>query len=152
MKIIPASKEFVKEISALMLADLENPNPKFPMSMIIKFREHAEEKNISKEFDNSNLISFLAIQNNKLVGFIVGYQENAKNAIIHYLTCNDMKAKKSLLNRFIGECKNKNIESIMTDTFEFMDNNDFFKKAGFRLIKKEKITDSLEMLWYGSEF
>ena len=148
MKIIPTKNEYIKEISGLMLADLEKPNPKFTMEMISQFREHAKEENIIKEFYNPKLISFLALQNNKLVGFIVGYEEDTSKAMIHYVNGNNINTKKLLLNRFLTACKNKNLTYIKTDTFEFMENNDLFKSAGFVLIKKEKLSDSLEMLWY----
>lgn len=148
MKIILAKNKYIKEISTLMLADLKKPNPKFTMEMISHFREHAKEENIIKEFYNPKLISFLALQNNKLVGFIVGYEEDTSKAMIHYVNGNNINTKKLLLNRFLTACKNKNLTYIKTDTFEFMENNDLFKSAGFVLIKKEKLSDSLEMLWY----
>jgi len=93
--IFPANKKYIKEISKLMLNDLDNPNPKFPIKMIEQFREHSKEKNILKEFENSNLISFLAIKN-KLIGFIIGYKEPSNSAMIHYVNGNNIKTKKLL--------------------------------------------------------
>ena len=100
------------------------------------------------ELNNPNLISFLAINNDKLIGFIVGYKEESNNTMIHYIAGDKIETKKLLLNRFIDECKKISIDHIKTDTFEFMENNEFFKEEGFVLTKKEKITDDLEMLWY----
>ncbi|MDP6642316.1 MAG: hypothetical protein QGF74_02985 [Candidatus Nanoarchaeia archaeon] len=148
MKIIPANKKYIKEISKLMLKELENPNDKFPVDLISKFREHAKEDSISMELDNPNLISFLAINNHELIGFIVGYKEESNNTMIHHIAGDKIETKKLLLNRFIDECKKININNINADTFEFMENNELFKEEGFILTKKEKITDDLEMLWY----
>ncbi|PIN92710.1 hypothetical protein COU61_01295 [Candidatus Pacearchaeota archaeon CG10_big_fil_rev_8_21_14_0_10_35_13] len=149
MKIIDATIEYSKEISELMLYDLKSPNPKFPQEMINSLREHAQEGSVRKEFDNPELISFLALDGNTVVGFIVGYknaQEN--NAMIHYITSRKSEVKDKLLKEFVMLCKLKGVRKIITDTFEFMDNNEFFKKSGFVLVKKENITLSLEMLWY----
>ena len=49
---------------------------------------------------------------------------------------------------FIKECKLKKINRLITDCFEFMENNNFFKSNGFTLLKKENITKNLEMIWY----
>lgn len=148
MKIIPANKIYAKEISKLMLNDLKNPNEKFPKERIIQFREHAKEENIIKELNNPNTISFLAVNNSLLVGFIVGYKEESNRAMIHYITADSIKIKKLLLTSFINLCRKEKISCIKTDSFEFMENNEFFKKEGFILVKKEKISDNLEMLWY----
>ncbi len=148
MKIIPPNKDYVKEISRLMLTELEKPNPLFPQKMILQFREHAKEENILNELENPNLIAFVAIHNGVLVGFIVGYKEDSKTSMIQYINGGNIKNKKLLLKIFIDECKKKGIVSIKTDTFEFMENNKVFKEAGFVLIKKEKITNNLKMLWY----
>lgn len=148
MKIIPANIKYAKRISELMLDDLKNPNKKFPNEMILQFREHAKEENIIKELHNPDLIAYLAIVNNKLIGFIVGYKEKSNSVMIHYITANSIETKKLLLNKFIIKCKEEKIACIRTDTFEFMKNNYFFKKEGFILIKKDKITNSLEKLWY----
>lgn len=147
MKIISANKEYAKEISKLMLKDLENPNPKFSKEMILGFKEHAKEENILKELNNPNTIGFLAINSN-LKGFIVGYKEDANKAVIHYITANSVETKRLLLKEFIKKCKKKGISLLKTDTFEFMENNEFFKNKGFIFTKKESISPDLEMLWY----
>jgi N-acetylglutamate synthase-like GNAT family acetyltransferase len=149
MKITRATIEHSKQISQLMLSELNNPNPKFPKEMINKFREHAKEENIIKEFENPGLIAFVAIISKRLVGFIVGYKDLLINqAMIHYITADGIIIKEKLLKRFIKECKSRNIDKIITDTFEFMDNKDFFESNGFVLTKKEKLTPNLEMFWY----
>ena len=149
MKIIKATIEYSKEISKLMLSDLKNPNYKFPQKMINNFKEHAKEENIIKEFKNPKLIAFIAINEDKVVGFVVGYEKNPNNVMIHYISAKSDEVKKKLLNMFIKECKIRNICKIITDTFEFMDNNNFFKSNGFILTKKENLSKNLEILWYG---
>ena len=117
--------------------------------MIDCFREHAKEENILKEFKNPKLMAFVAKNKKGVVGFIVGYEDTLKSkAMIHYITSNEIKIKKELLGRFIEECKFKNIKKIITDTFEFMTNKDFFESNKFILMKKEEIAPNLEMLWY----
>ena len=149
MKIIKAKKEHSKHISEFMLSELNNPNPKFPKEMINKFREHAQEENIIKEFENPNLIAFCALTSKRLIGFIVGYDDVLKNqTTIHYIASTNIGIKEKLLEKFIKYCKLRNINKIITDTFEFMDNKDFFESKKFILTKKEKITPTLEMLWY----
>lgn len=148
MKIIKATKEYAKKISELMFKDLENPDSRFPVNMISKFREHAKEVNIVKEFDNPNFICFLAVENYEVISFIVGYKENLDNAIIHYIAGNCIKVKELLLEKFIDECKKEKIVCVMADSFEFMENDKLFKKKEFILTKKEKIADNLELLWY----
>ena len=148
MKIIKATKKHSKEISKLMLLDLENPNPKFPREMINNFREHAKEENIIKEFENPRLIAFLVIEGRNVVGFIVGYEQGLGKAMIHYINAKENELKERLLKRFIKECKSRNITRITTDTFEFMKNNAFFKSQGFTLMKKESLTKNLEILWH----
>ena len=149
MKIIKAKKEHSKQISEFMLSELNNPNPKFPKEMINKFREHAEEENIIKEFENPKLIAFSALTSKRLVGFIVGYEDVLNNqTMIHYIASTEIEIKEKLLEKFIKYCKLRHINKIITDTFEFMDNKDFFESKNFILTKKEKITPTLEMLWY----
>jgi hypothetical protein len=148
MKIIKAKKEYAGQISRLMMLDLENPNPKFPKDIIEKFRNHAKEENILKEFDNPNLIAVLALNEETVKGFIVGYRENEKTSMIHYITAENIDIKKELFDAFILECKTKEIDHIKTDAFEFMENNEFYKSQGFTLVKKEQMNDNLEMLWY----
>ena len=148
MEIELASKKYVSQLSKMMLKCLIDPNNKFPKKMINKFREHAKEKNLIEEFENPNIIAFISKNGKRITGFIVGYTNKAKkSAMIHYITGNKIE-KKELLQNFIKECKQKKINKIITDTFEFMDNNDFFKSNNFLLIKREKITPNLEMLWY----
>jgi hypothetical protein len=148
MRILKPTIEYAKQISDLMLSDLEKPNSKFPNEMINRFREHAKEENIIKEFENSNLIAFISKNGDKITGFIIGYENKfQKNAMIHYITGNKIE-KKELLQNFIKECKLRGLNRIITDTFEFMSNNVFFKSNNFYLTKKEKITPALEMLWY----
>lgn len=152
MKIIKATRQDSKEISKLMLLDLKNPNPNFPYEMINRFREHAKEENILKEFENPKLIAFVAINKKDFLGFIVGYEEysntDAVIGYIDYITAKNDKTKKALLDRFIKECKAKNINQVIKDSFEFMSSNNFFKSNGFKLIKKEKLIENLEVLWY----
>lgn len=149
MKIIKATNEHSKQISEFMLSELNNPNPKFPKEMINKFREHAKEENIMKEFENPNLIAFVAMTSKRLVGFIIGYEDVLNNqAMIHYIASKEIEIKEKLLERFIKYCKLRNINKIIADTFEFMDNKDFFESNKFVLTKKEKLTLDLEMLWY----
>ena len=146
--MIPADKKWVKDVSKMMQNDLLNPDPRFPAAMISRFRDHAKEENILKEFENPDLISFFAIKNDALIGFIVGYKEDAQKAMIHYVSGDSFETKKKLLQKFIYECKNMKIDSIITDSFEFMENNTLFMKNGFMVVKKENITKNLEMLWY----
>jgi len=149
MNIITATKNYSEEISTLMLADLANPDPRFPSKMIEQFREHAQKENISKEFDNLHLMAFLAIDINKLKGFIVGYEEKSNTvAVIHYIHGETMIIKKILLKHFISECKRRKIAHIRADSFEFMANDALFKEEKFILVKKEKIAKNLELLWY----
>ena len=148
MKIIKATKKHSKEISKLMLLDLENPNSKFPQEMINNFREHVKEENIIKEFEDPRLIAFLAINEKRVLGFIVGYEPDLGGAMIHYINAKEDGLKERLLKRFIKECKSKNITEVITDTFEFMKNNAFFKSQGFTLMKKESLTKNLEILWH----
>ena len=150
MEIIKAKKVHAKEISKLMLSDLENPHSNFPKVMINKFREHAQEKNVLQEFENNKFIAFVAIENN-VVGFIVGYEESPNKAMIHYISAKKMEIKKALLNRFIKECKMHNITEVIADSFEFMENDSLFRTNNFILIKKEKLTSNLELLWYKLE-
>jgi len=149
MEIVKAIIGHAKEISELMSSDLKNPNSKFPQKMIDNFIEHAKEENIIKEFKNPKLIAFIAKNEGKVVGFIVGYEDTLNDsAMIHYITSNEIKIKKELFDRFIKECKLKNIKKIITDTFEFMENKDFFESNKFRLMKKEEVAPNLEMMWY----
>tara|TARA_Y100000310_G_C20671101_1_gene810340 strand:+ start:1364 stop:1825 length:462 start_codon:yes stop_codon:yes gene_type:complete len=148
MKIIKAKIEHAKRISTLMLSDLKDPNPKFPSEMIDNFREHAKEENISNEFENPKLMAFVAV-NEKFLEFIVGYENpSGDSAMIHYITADKTETKKALLDQFIKECNSKCMKKIITESFEFMSNNDFFKSNKFILTKKEEITPNLEMLWY----
>ena len=48
VKLIQATREYSKQISNLMLKDLNYPNSNFPCDMIIGFREHAKQENIEK--------------------------------------------------------------------------------------------------------
>ncbi|MEK6857882.1 MAG: GNAT family N-acetyltransferase [Nanoarchaeota archaeon] len=149
MKIVKATIKDAKAISELMLSDLQNPPKEFPEEMVDKFREHAREENIKKEFQNPELILFIAENEKNIVGFIVGYKEVLKNnAMIHYVTANKIEIKKKLLERVIQECRLKKIKKVITDGFEFMENDKFFKSQGFIFTKKEKIAPNLEMLWY----
>lgn len=148
MKIMKATIENSREISGLMLSDLKDPNPDFPKEMINNFREHAKEENIKKEFENPKLIAFLAVDKDKLDGFIVGYETDVLGAMIHYVSAKSAKTKKELLDNFIKECKTRKMKEVITDTFEFMDNNNFFRLNGFTLFKKEKINNKIETLWY----
>ncbi|MBU4283483.1 MAG: GNAT family N-acetyltransferase [Nanoarchaeota archaeon] len=152
MEIIKATNEYSKEISKLMLLDLKNPNSSFPPEIINNFREHAKEENIIKEFENPKLIAFIAIDEDKVIGFVVGYEKDPSSAMIHYISAKSNEVKKELLDSFIKECKVKKVNRIITDTFEFMDNNNFFKSNGFTLTKKENVTPTLEMLWYELNF
>lgn len=148
MITIPATKKYIKEISKLMLADLEKPNPAFPAEMISQFREHAKEQNVAKELDRPDLIAFLSVKNNRVTGFIVGYREGSSSAMIHYITGDCIKTKKQLLKEFIHDCKEKNLSYVKADTFEFMENNRLLKEEKFILTRKEKITSRLELVWY----
>ena len=117
--------------------------------MINKFREHAKEENIIKEFENPKLMAFLSVERDKVEGFVVGYENDIRSAMIHYISAKSYEVKKELLGTFIKECKLRKITKVITDAFKFMDNNLFFKSQGFELTKKEKLTINLEMLWYG---
>jgi hypothetical protein len=150
MKIVKASKNYSAQISSRMLEELENPDKRFPAPMIKNFREHASVSAISKEFDNDSLVAFIAVDDKKFLGFIVGY-DNVETAMIHYITADDINIKNSLLNSFIKECHIRGITKIVADTFEFMDNNMFFKLSGFKMKKKEPIADGLYALWYELE-
>ena len=112
MEIVKAVIGHVKEISELMSSDLKNPNSKFPQKMINNFIEHAKEENIIKEFKNPGLIAFIAKNEGRIVGFIVGYEDTLKDsAMIHYITAKEIEIKKELLDKFIKECKLKNIKN-----------------------------------------
>lgn len=148
MNIIPGTKKYAKQISILMTSDLNKFRQLFPAAMMTAFRDHAQENNILEEFNNSNLISFLAIGDmDLLMGFIVGYKEK-NSAMIHYITAETVSLKKQLLAMFITKCREEKIDRAITDTFIFMENNAFFRNEGFILFKKEKIEANLEMLWY----
>lgn len=147
MKITKATKEHCKEISLLMKRDLDNSPKEFSQEFLIKFREHAEEKNILEEFNNPLTIGLIAMINEKIVGFIVGYVVNSEHAMIHYINGETKEIKKSLLQEFIIACKNKNMKYILADSFEFMENDEVLKKRGFNLCNKEKINETLIMLW-----
>ncbi|MBU2052763.1 MAG: hypothetical protein KJ721_00810, partial [Nanoarchaeota archaeon] len=58
-----------------------------------------------------------------------------------------IKVKKLLLKRFIEYCKNKKMTYIKTDSFEFMENHDFFEDNGFKIVSKEDIGNGLMMFW-----
>ena len=148
--IIIATKSYINQISKIMLNDLANPDKKFSKEIIDQYREHAQENNLIKEFENPNLISFLAIKDNKVLDFIVGYKEK-NTAIIHYISGNNVEIKRDLIRRFIEECKERNITKIIADSFEFMQNDIIFKETGFKIFKKEKF-DNLELLWYKFNF
>ena len=148
IKISKAKIEHSKDISEIMQSDLKKYNLNFPKEIIDEFIEHAEIKNIIKEFENPELIGFVSRNKENITGFIVGYKNNIqKNVMIHYITGTKVE-KEELLEKFIKECKSRNFKKIITDTFEFMDNNDFFKSKQFILTKKEEIAPNLEMLWY----
>ncbi len=147
LKIIRATIDHSKDISDLMLSDLKNPDPRFPIDMIDNFRRHAREESIKEEFSNPKLIMFLAVDNNGIVGFIVGYDEG-DSAMIHYISAKADKVRKLLFDRFVQECRSRNMGKITADSFEFMDNDSFFKSSGFALTKKENLTPELELLWY----
>src|SRR3989338_6622817 len=103
MRIIKATIELSKEISRLMLSDLENPeyNRIFPQEMITEFREHAKEENILKEFENPRLIAFLATDDDKVAGVVAGYEQDLRSAMIHYISAKSDEVKKGLLDGFI---------------------------------------------------
>ena len=148
MKVIKATKSYSKEISKLMLVDLEDHSSKFPQEMMNKFREHAQEKNILLELENPKMIAFLAIEERRVIGFIVGYETFSRVSMIQYITAENDDVKRGLLKMFLDECKRKKIGEVITDTFEFMSNNDFLRSNGFVLTKREKLSENLEMLWY----
>ena len=114
-------------------------------------RMHAQENNLIKEFENPNLISFLAVENNKVLDFIVGYKKDDNVCYIDYMSGNNLEIKRDLIRRFIEECKERNITKIIADSFEFMQNDIIFKETGFKIFKKEKF-DNLELLWYKFNF
>ena len=148
MLIIPAQRNHAQEISRLMLEDLKNPDPRFPPEMVAQFRTHAYA-GISQEFDNKNLIAFVATDG-PVIGFLVGYKEDEK-AIIHYIQ-GKIETKKALLSRCIHACKAQGLVAIEADTFAFMENNTLLKDAGMTLIRKEPLTEELDMLWYALKF
>ena len=147
MKIILADKTHTKDISRLMLKDLESPDNRFPEMMISKLREHAQEDSVMSEFSNPNLISFLALDKNEVKGFIVGDKEDKDHAMIHYVTSETYNIKELLLEKFISFCKEEKMNYVITDTFEFFDNYRLFCEKNFILYKRENITPNLEMLW-----
>ncbi|MGM5480367.1 MAG: hypothetical protein ACQESC_02820 [Nanobdellota archaeon] len=147
MKIVNATKDHAKGISELMLSDLQHPPDDFPEEMIERFREHALPENILKEFDNPNLRLRIAIENDTVQGFIVGYMETEK-AILEYVTGSDITMKKALLEEFMNACKRKGVSRIVTDTFYCMENRTFFEDEGFEYVSKEQVADNLDMLWY----
>ena len=144
MEIIKFNKKYIREISKLMLKNLENPPKEFSNEIIEKFRKHAKEEGITKEFKNPALIGFLAINREGVVGFIVGYFKNQDNSIIDYVTGSN-EVKKDLLEKFIRYCRSKDVKWIKTESFEFMDNHNFFEENGFKIIGKEKMENGLIM-------
>ena len=127
MEIIKATSDYSKDISRLMLSDLAHPDPRFPSNMISSLREHAQDKNIKKEFNNPKLLLFLAIHCKNIIGFIVGYEESTICARIDYISAQHDRVRKKLFDYFVKECQSKKITLIIADAFEFMDNNAFFK-------------------------
>ena len=150
-KIIYTNKIYINQISKIMLKDLSKPDKRFSKEVIDKYRMHAQENNLIKEFENPNLISFLAVENNKVLDFIVGYKKDDNVCYIDYMSGNNLEIKRDLIRRFIEECKERNITKIIADSFEFMQNDIIFKETGFKIFKKEKF-DNLELLWYKFNF
>ena len=147
MEIKLANKKYSREISRLMLNDLKSPDEKFPEKMISNLREHAQEKNILLEFSNPNLISFLALENNEVKGFIVGYKQDKNHAMIHYVASETYDFKQKLLEKFISFCKKQDMVYIIADAFEFLDNYKLFCENKFIVYKRESLTPDLKMLW-----
>ena len=149
MNIKKARIQDLNSISEIMLLDLKIYESHFPDELMFNFKKHAKKENLVKEFDNPDLIAFIFKKENIINGFIVGYKDKLNgSAMIHYIAGQGNEIKKELLDRFIEYCNANGIKKIITDTFEFMENNNFFKINGFLLIKKEKISSDLEMLWY----
>jgi hypothetical protein len=148
MKIKKATKKDVKELSEYMLKELENPNEAFPQMMIEKFRENARIENMKKQFDNPDLIGFVLLEEGKLQGFIVGYKENEGQSMIHYITAKKPGMRKFLLDSFVKESKEKGLEKVRADSFDFMDSNQFFIDSKFTFTGKGELAPGLEMLWY----
>ncbi len=146
MEIIKANKDYSKQISKMMLKDLESPPKEFSKDIIDDYRNHAQIENIIKEFDNPNLFGFLAIENDQLKGFVVSYIED-NSPIIHYITSTNPKIKKELLIRLIKESKAKDYGGIIADSFDFMDNDKFYEEMGLKIYKKERLDNGLILLW-----
>ncbi|MBU4502996.1 MAG: hypothetical protein KKA79_10460 [Nanoarchaeota archaeon] len=136
-----------ENISKIMLNDLINPNPNFTERMIKKFREHAQIGSIKKEFENSDIIILVFEEDNKILGFVVGYKEN-KVAFLHYVSGLTKNIKLKLIKSFEKKCKYLKLKEIKTDTFEFMENKHIFEKADYKFFKSEDIKPKLKMLWY----
>jgi len=147
MKIRKAEKEDCNKISQLMKNDLSNPPREFSENFLEKFKEHAKEENLLEELNNPNLIGFVAITDEEIVGFIVGYLESIEYATIHYINGRTKLIKNDLLREFISHCKNKNLDYILADSFEFMENDSILESEGFTLEKEEEIDNSLIMFW-----
>ena len=110
-EIIKSNKIYLKQISKIMLSDLAKPDKRFSKEIIDKYKEHAQENNLIKEFENPNLISFLAVADNKVLDFIVGYKRESNTCYIDYISGNNLEVKRDLIRRFIEECK----EEIISD-------------------------------------
>jgi len=148
--IIVSNKTYIKQISKIMLNDLAKPDKKFSKEIIDRYKEHAQENNLIKEFENPNLISFLAVADNKVLDFIAGYKKDDNVSYIDYISGNNLEIKRDLIKKFIEECKERKVKKIIADSFEFMQNDIIFRETGFKLFKKEKF-DNLELLWYELE-
>ena len=117
-KIIYTNKIYINQISKIMLKDLSKPDKRFSKEVIDKYRMHAQENNLIKEFENPNLISFLAVENNKVLDFIVGYKKDDNVCYIDYMSGNNLEIKRDLIRRFIEECKERNITKIIADAYD----------------------------------
>jgi len=149
-EIIKGNKKYLKQISKIMLNDLAKPDKRFSKEIIDRYRKHAQENNLIKEFENPNLISFLAVKNDKVLDFIVGYKKDDNVSYIDYISGNKLEIKRDLIKKFIEECKERKVKKIIADSFEFMQNDIIFRETGFKIFKKEKF-DNLELLWYKLE-
>src|SRR3989338_10637531 len=96
-KIIYTNKIYINQISKIMLKDLSKPDKRFSKEVIDKYRMHAQENNLIKEFENPNLISFLAVENNKVLDFIVGYKKDDNVCYIDYMSGNNLEIKRDLI-------------------------------------------------------
>ena len=144
MKILPLSQEFLGKISILMFKDIFQHS--YPSFLINKYEEFAREFNLIKELSNPDILAFVSVYNKEVLGFIFGYKELSRTAVIYYLTGNQ-DSKILLLEKFIKEAKKDFPVSIKIDSFQFMANKNLLTEFGFKLKRGSEFAN-VESLFY----